>query len=76
MQIEGLGPADDGVGVTPGERKVLELLAEALEQFASLDGGWADDNVEFRQALRAAQNVVAYRVARRVDPDGWWLEIR
>jgi hypothetical protein len=59
------------MALTPDERAVLAALADAWNRFIDLPLAHPDDRDEFRAAIHAAQNIVAYRVARRVDPDVW-----
>jgi hypothetical protein len=61
----------DTPGITPEERSVIVALAAAWNRFIALPVLHTDDNREFRSAIHAAQNIVAYRVARRVNPDVW-----
>jgi len=57
--------------LTPEESACLGLLSQAWNVFVSLPIAHPDDHAEFRAAIHAAQNILAYRVARRVDPDQW-----
>jgi hypothetical protein len=54
------------------ERKVLALLAAAWEEWLKIGEKHPDDDEEFHRAIYTAQHVVAFRVARRADPDVWW----
>jgi hypothetical protein len=57
--------------LTAAERRVLDALVLAWEQFIQLGDPHPDDRDEFKRAIHAAQNIVAFRVARRVDPEAW-----
>lgn len=59
------------LGLTHGERRVLTLLADAWNEFLAIGVIHPDDATEFRQAIHCCQNIMAWRVARRVDPDAW-----
>lgn len=63
----------DGPSVMTGpEKAVLAALVAAWNAFTVLDDAHPDDHDEFRRAIHAAQNIVACRIARRVDPHLWW----
>lgn len=64
---------DNEFALTPKERHVGELLAQAWNAFAALDCKHPDDNNEFRNAIHDAQKLIGMRVARRVDK-GYWLQ--
>lgn len=57
--------------MTDGERECLKLLAGAWNAFNALEVQHGDDGDEFRRSIHAAQNIIAFRVARRVDPKDW-----
>ncbi len=59
------------VGLTEAERSVLERLAAAWMAFRELPAQHPDDNDEFRYSIHALQNIIAWRVARRVNPEDW-----
>ena len=59
-------------GLTPDEIKVLNLLGEAWNEYVKLDAKHPDDNDDFRRAIHQAQQLIAIRVARRVDPVIWY----
>jgi hypothetical protein len=59
------------MNLTDGERVVLDRLAEAWNAFTVLGNYHPDDHNEMRAAIHQAQNIIATRVARRVDPDIW-----
>ncbi len=58
-------------GLTDGEREVLNLLKEAWQKFVDLGDHISHDLTEFNYAIHLAQQKMAIRVARRVDPDVW-----
>jgi hypothetical protein len=57
--------------MTSAEQKVVEALASAWDGFIKLDGKLPGENKEFETAIHAAQYLVAFRVARRADPEIW-----
>ena len=59
------------VGLTNGERSVLDATAKAWNAWCDLLGREMHDDDEFMRAIHAAQQMIALRVARRVDPDVW-----
>ena len=61
------------MGLTEAERAILDSLADAWNGFVRLGNDHPDDLTEFRQAIHSAQNLIAFRVARRVDPEVWAL---
>lgn len=63
---------NDRPNLTDAEARVLDCLASAWDGWAALGDKHPDDDGEFRRAIHAAQHMIAYRVARRVDPDDWW----
>lgn len=58
-------------GITAEERKVAETLGAAWNAFLALVPYHSDDVTEFRHAIHAGQNIIAARVARRVNPEFW-----
>ena len=66
--------ADEGTGnsLTSNERGVVDTLASAWNKFMDLPGQHCPDDVDaFRSAIHTAQQLIAFRVARRVDPNYW-----
>jgi hypothetical protein len=63
---------NDAPNLTPDERKVIELLAKAWDAYVAMKDKHPCDNAEFCQAIHVCQNLIAYRVARRVDPGDWY----
>lgn len=61
----------DLVKLTPEERELLQRLGEVYNLYTALDKRSEADNKEFVDALHRLQQLVALRVARRVDPDVW-----
>lgn len=60
-----------GVKLTDQEQEVLKKLAEAYSLFTNLDKRSEADNKEFVDAVHRAQQLIALRVARRVNPEVW-----
>ena len=61
----------DLVKLTPEEKDLLQKLVEAYNLYTALDKRSNADNNEFVDALHRLQQIVALRVARRVDPEVW-----
>jgi hypothetical protein len=59
------------VALTVAEKHILEMTAQAWNEWCALPDRAANDNDEFVRAIHAAQHLIALRVARRVDPDVW-----
>jgi hypothetical protein len=60
-----------GVRLTPSEEDILKKLAEAWSIFMSLDKTSDADKNEYMDAIHRAQQIIALRVARRVNPEVW-----
>jgi len=58
-------------GLTKEEIKVLSALTDAWNLWTDLKNRAQSDDLEFQTAIHTAQNLIALRVARRVDPDIW-----
>ncbi len=58
-------------GITSEEKLCLNYLADAWNAFIKLDHKQPQDNPEFCTAIHAAMNLIALRVARRIDKDVW-----
>jgi len=57
--------------LTEEETRILHLLANAWNEYVRLDKKHPDDNDDFKRAIHQAQQLIALRVARRVDPLIW-----
>lgn len=57
--------------LTFGEEEILKYLANAWNLFSNLDHCSEVDNKEFLDAIHRAQQLIALRVARRVNPEVW-----
>jgi hypothetical protein len=53
------------------EREILKLLTEVWNKWLKLEGKHPDDDSEMRRAIHSAQLLIAYRVAKRIDPEIW-----
>jgi hypothetical protein len=62
------------VKLTDAEIQILNHLADAWNDFCKLDNVLEHDSDEFSAAIHAAQDKIAIRVARRVNPDIWRTE--
>lgn len=60
-----------GVTLTPEETELLKKLGESYNLYCSLDKRSDADNKEFVDALHRLQQIIALRVARRVNPEVW-----
>ena len=58
-------------GLTTEEKRALGYLAQAWNIFVKLDAKSDYDNQEFRDSIHRCQEMIALRVARRVDRDIW-----
>ena len=58
-------------GLTFEEKEILGHLASAWDKFSALEQKHPDDNSDFLRAIHQAQQLIALRVARRVDLDVW-----
>jgi acyl-CoA synthetase (AMP-forming)/AMP-acid ligase II len=59
------------IGLTDGERSVLAATANAWNAWCSLPDRALHDDDEFMRTIHSAQQLIALRVARRVNPDVW-----
>ena len=57
--------------LTDEEKKVLFHLCQAWNVFKRLEMAHPDDHREFSFGIHNLQNILAFRVARRVDPEFW-----
>lgn len=57
--------------LTPEEEELLKRLGEAFTLYIALDKRSEADNKEFTDAIHRAQQLIALRVARRVNPEVW-----
>lgn len=58
-------------GLTDDEKAILQKLVEVFNMFSALDRKSNADTVEFTDAIHRAQQLIALRVARRVDTEVW-----
>lgn len=58
-------------GLTDAEKEVLHLLKEAWQKFSELGSHTSHDLTEYNYAIHLAQQKIATRVARRVNPEVW-----
>lgn len=58
-------------GLTDDEKAVLGNLLNSWDSFISLGKSTEDDIQEFRDAIHRCQQLIALRVARRVNPEVW-----
>lgn len=71
-QIEGLKAIATAPPLTPEhESVVLDKLADAWNAYTCLPMQHPTEADEFCRLINAAQNILAVRVARRVDPVRW-----
>lgn len=57
--------------LTDQEQEILKKLVEAYSLFTNLENRSDADNKEFVDAVHRAQQLIALRVARRVNPEVW-----
>lgn len=60
--------------LTHEEISVLNSLVDAWNSFCKLDNILEHDADEFMKAIHIAQDKIAVRVARRVNPEIWRTE--
>jgi hypothetical protein len=60
-----------GFKLTDQEQEILKKLVEAYSLFTNLENRSDADNKEFVDAVHRAQQLIALRVARRVNPEVW-----
>jgi hypothetical protein len=58
--------------ITENERRVLGYLTQASHEFYALPGHHPSAVPEWTSAIHRLQDLIAFRVASRVDPDQWW----
>ena len=58
-------------GLTKTEKKILQYLADAHNYFVTLGDTHPNAYREFSSYINGAQNLIAVRVAARVDPEFW-----
>lgn len=59
------------LGFTRTEKKVIDGLVEAWNQFLKLPSIHPDETEDFRRAINSAQCLMGARVAQRVEPKMW-----
>lgn len=57
--------------ITDHERRVIDRLAVAWNEYNALQPLETEDKAEFRQCINRAAAIIAVRVARRVNPECW-----
>lgn len=61
----------DSIGLRPLEKKVLENLSDAWNTYMLLPRPSNEEMADFRSSVDRCHDLIARRVARRVDPDVW-----
>jgi hypothetical protein len=69
--IDRYPPPKSSPQLTLLEQTVLANLVAAWKSFVTLEHRSGNDDQEFRDAIHRCQQLVALRVARRVDPEVW-----
>lgn len=64
-------PPEPHKGLTLDEQAVLANLVASWNLYLALGNHTSDDIQEFRDSIHRCQQLVALRVARRVDPGVW-----
>lgn len=59
-------------GLTDEEKHVLMLSAELWNEFVKLPDAHPSDHIEMQIKIHGIQEMIALRVARRIDPDVWY----
>lgn len=70
-QIEKLEVKVNHAKITDHERRVIDRLAVAWNEFNALQPEEDEAKAEFRRAINSAASIIALRVARRVNPECW-----
>lgn len=68
---QALKPQTNPAGITDHERRVIDRLAVAWNEFNALHLKEDETKAEFRRAINTAASVIAVRVAQRVNPECW-----
>ena len=58
-------------GLTDEEGHVMDALVVAWNSFHRLESQHPDELAEFTQGIHRLQGILAIRIARRKNPDGW-----
>lgn len=58
-------------GLTENEKEILNHLVEAWNLYKNLPKNSINNLNEYLEAIHRCQQLIALRVARRVDPDVW-----
>lgn len=58
-------------GLTPLETDIMHRLAQAERLFANLPEARAGERDDFARSVNACRNILAFRVAQRVDAAFW-----
>lgn len=58
-------------GLNLEEQQILRKLGEAWNEFQALSNHIQSDKKEFLDAIHRCQQIIALRVARRIDPGVW-----
>lgn len=64
-------PNQENLNLTYPEQLILHYTKQAWDNFINLEGKTEDDIVEFKDAVHRLQQLIALRVARRVDTAVW-----
>lgn len=57
--------------LTDQEKEVLNKLSDAWNAYCSLDNERENHKDEFHYGIHTLQRIIAFRVAKRIDPDFW-----
>jgi hypothetical protein len=58
-------------GLTKGEKKIMDHLADAWNSFEQLHIQHGEDIPEFRRSIRSLQHLLGMRIVRRTHPTFW-----
>lgn len=64
-------PLNNDLGLTAMERQACSLLVDFWNLYVKLPGFDSDDLRVVRDSIHAIQSIMAFRVAKRFDPDIW-----
>jgi hypothetical protein len=73
VEIEGPKVVEDSgdMNLRPNEKLVMDRLSEAWNTYLTLPRSSTEEIADFRFSVDRCHDLIARRVARRVDPDVW-----
>lgn len=65
------GMEENSIGLTDKEKDVIAALSDAWNKFLLLPARGPSDTEVFNHAIDSAHGVIAFRVAKRLNPEIW-----